>query len=52
MEKSKESQKSDKLKRYPKPWTKEVHDQFIKDTGKTQEEHDAWHKENMPDAEW
>lgn len=43
MEKSKESKQSGKLKKYPKPWTKEIHDQFLKDSDKTKEDHDAWH---------
>lgn len=42
---------TDKLKKYPKPWTKEIHDKFIKESGKPKEEHDAWHKGNMPDTE-
>ncbi len=34
----------EKLKKYPKPWTQETHDQYLKDMGMTEEEHDEWHK--------
>ena len=35
----------EKSKKYPKPWTQETHDQFLKDKGMTEKEHEAWHRE-------
>ena len=34
----------EKIKKYPKPWTQETHDQYLKDMGMTEKDHDAWHK--------
>jgi hypothetical protein len=39
--------KSKKLdKKYPKPWTQEIHDRYLKDMGMTKEEHDEWHRQH------
>lgn len=35
-----------KDEKYPKPWTQETHDQFIKEMGLTQKEHDEWHQKH------
>jgi hypothetical protein len=35
-----------KLKKYPKPWTQETHDKFIKERGMTEKEHEEWHRQN------
>ena len=40
-----EKSSGEKSKKYPKPWTQETHDQFIKDKSMTKEEHDEWHRQ-------
>lgn len=35
-----------KLKKKDKPWGQKEHDQFLKESGMTEEEHEEWHKEH------
>jgi hypothetical protein len=34
------------MKKIPKPWGQKEHDQFMKESEMTEEEHEAWHKEH------
>ena len=36
----------EKSKKYPKPWTKATHDQYLKDMGMSEKEHDEWHRKH------
>lgn len=38
--------KEEIIKKISKPWGQKEHDQFIKDSGMTEEEHTAWHNEH------
>lgn len=35
-----------KFKKYPKPWTQEIHDKFIKDMGLSEKQHKEWHRQH------
>ena len=41
----KDKKSGEKLVSYPKPWTQEVHDQYLKDAGISKKEHDEWHQQ-------
>lgn len=34
------------MKKIPKPWGQKEHDQFMKESGMTEEEHKAYHEEH------
>ena len=38
--------KKELIEKYLKPWDQKTHDEFMRYTGKTKEEHGAWHSEN------
>lgn len=38
--------KAEVMEKIPKPWGQKEHDQFLKESGMTEEEHEKWHKEH------
>jgi hypothetical protein len=44
--KSAKGRKAEIMKKIPKPWGQEEHDQFMKESGMTEEEHEAYHAEH------
>ncbi len=38
--------KEEIMGKIPKPWGQKEHDQFMEESGMTEEEHEAWHEEH------